>query len=588
MWMVQDLNRLAFERAEVEKLRQACPWIKGCKWRFAISGQSARLVLDADIEVHGHSYPISMTYPEVFPALPPMVYPREEGAKWSVLHQYPSGEMCLEWGSDNWLPEVSGAEMLQSFYKLMFTENPKGREGGLPAADVATRHHVTEGQLARREVYRLLITEELKGYIKELPSETVGVANIVVLYDQIAATSAIPLELKIEGMKEWQDMAVPARLRWYGSMREAVFIRTASVIDLQGLKDEQGFLTAFDGNEAAQEKLIALFKAPFGFVLLQDGQAGLKLFRLNAEKKLDVFQSLTRPSQNAALRVGPDMEKFGQKKVGIVGAGSAGSKIAVSLARSGVKNFVLIDDDLFLPENLCRHVLDWRSVGEHKVSAVKDQICLISSDARVEAFRMKLQGQESTTWVDEALTSLAGCNLVIDATANHDTLNQLATVAEQKRRPLIWLSVNAGGTGGLVGRYRPGHDASPYRMREAYNAFTAQQPKVPTEEGTEPYADGVHIATDADVSVIADHATRLALDVLAEREPSDFLHSIYLIGLRRWWIFRHAFDVIGVPTPPAEEKTSVAAAPEVVKDSAVFLNQLLDDLTDGSNTPKAA
>ena len=40
-----------------------------------------------------------------------------------------------------------------------------------------------------------------------------------------------------------------------------------------------------------------------------------------------------------------------------------GSKLAASLARSGVRRFVLVEEDVLLPENLVRNDLDWRDVG---------------------------------------------------------------------------------------------------------------------------------------------------------------------------------------------------------------------------------
>jgi tRNA A37 threonylcarbamoyladenosine dehydratase len=39
------------------------------------------------------------------------------------------------------------------------------------------------------------------------------------------------------------------------------------------------------------------------------------------------------------------------------------------LARSGISNFVLVDSDIFLSENLVRNDLDWRDVGSDKVNA---------------------------------------------------------------------------------------------------------------------------------------------------------------------------------------------------------------------------
>src|SRR5207247_2396950 len=63
-----------------------------------------------------------------------------------------------------------------------------------------------------------------------------------------------------------------------------------------------------------------------------------------------------------------------KKKVGIVGCGSLGSKLAASLARSGVGEFVLVDDDIMKPGNLLRHELDGSSLGVHKTDALEARL----------------------------------------------------------------------------------------------------------------------------------------------------------------------------------------------------------------------
>src|SRR5438876_1558182 len=50
------------------------------------------------------------------------------------------------------------------------------------------------------------------------------------------------------------------------------------------------------------------------------------------------------------------------------------------------------------------------------------------------------------------------------------------------------------------------------------------------------------IADDADVAVIAGHATRMALDALTRSEASRFPHPAYVIGLSAEWIFSAQFD----------------------------------------------
>ena len=95
-----------------------------------------------------------------------------------------------------------------------------------------------------------------------------------------------------------------------------------------------------------------------------------------------------------------------------------GSKVAISLARMGVRKFYLIDHDVLLPENLQRHALDWQGVIQHKVDAMMTAIDRIAPGSQVEVCRLQIMGQESSASVSGALSRLAKCDLLIDATAN--------------------------------------------------------------------------------------------------------------------------------------------------------------------------
>lgn len=69
-----------------------------------------------------------------------------------------------------------------------------------------------------------------------------------------------------------------------------------------------------------------------------------------------------------------NLQTLAQKRVGVVGLGSGGGFVAVSLAMSGVGKFVLIDDDVLEPGNVVRHVADLREVGRPKAEALADLI----------------------------------------------------------------------------------------------------------------------------------------------------------------------------------------------------------------------
>lgn len=83
--------------------------------------------------------------------------------------------------------------------------------------------------------------------------------------------------------------------------------------------------------------------------------------------------------------IGADnLGRLAEKKVAVVGLGSGGGFVAVSLAMSGVGNFVLVDNDDLEAGNVTRHVCDLRYFGWNKAEAVADLIMNRNPEAQVE------------------------------------------------------------------------------------------------------------------------------------------------------------------------------------------------------------
>lgn len=72
-----------------------------------------------------------------------------------------------------------------------------------------------------------------------------------------------------------------------------------------------------------------------------------------------------------------------QKKAVFVGCGSVGSLVAVELAKAGVGNFMLIDNDVFGYHNICRHQCGIYDVGHFKTDALANRIFQINPYATV-------------------------------------------------------------------------------------------------------------------------------------------------------------------------------------------------------------
>ncbi len=79
-----------------------------------------------------------------------------------------------------------------------------------------------------------------------------------------------------------------------------------------------------------------------------------------------------------------NLDRLAEKNVGVVGLGSGGGFVALSLAMSGLSQFALIDSDELEPGNITRHVADLRYVGANKAAAVADLIKQRNPDAQID------------------------------------------------------------------------------------------------------------------------------------------------------------------------------------------------------------
>lgn len=563
IWFLENPGRLAAERRAISELEGTADWLAGTRW--GLDGMA--LCLDAILRVGDREFPVRMTYPELFPATPPAVRPQQAGEHWS-RHQYGDGTLCLEWGPDTWHEGVTGRDMLESAYRLLTLENTGPHEERRPAP---SRHFLTQGQSLRSETARVYIGPALLDKLRGL---TGGGGKVTYCF-HLRRQSYLVVILSVQSgdSDSWNNPEVPRGLR----EESASLHRTAAVRQVP-LPGEA--ISAFDTVAEANEFLKTFCQPELAdresLLLLDRDRNPHFLLRFSSGDKFYPIASVRSGDTTAAARLAPEFEQLAGRSVGIVGLGSAGSKLAASLVRSGVGRFFLVDEDVFLPENVTRNALDLHDTGEHKVDAVADLLYRISTSVQVEVSHVHLTGQESNAAVSRALGKLGKCDLVIDATADPQVFNLLAAVARSGRKPLLWLEVFAGGVGGMVARSRPGADPSPAVVRRAFHQFTVDHPAsdiFPAGDYGAALAGRILAASDADVGVIAAIAAQLALDTLLAREPSAFPHSLYLIGLARAWVFEAPLQVVpiatdhlrGADTPAAPDPGQLDANVEFLK-----------------------
>ena len=105
---------------------------------------------------------------------------------------------------------------------------------------------------------------------------------------------------------------------------------------------------------------------------------------------------------------GTDLERLQAARVGIAGAGGLGSNVAMFLARSGIRRFVLVDGDVVEPSNLNRQSFWPEDVGLPKVLALRD---------RMKALEPEIDCRARVEWIraETACSLFSGCDVVVEA-----------------------------------------------------------------------------------------------------------------------------------------------------------------------------
>lgn len=499
----------------------------------------------------------------MFPHSPPSVFPRGETGRWS-RHQFgPGGELCLEFGPDNWIPELTGIQLIESAHRLLQGENPGVGEKGV----VQSRHTDTLGQKLRSEYSRLLMTRSLEAFLPALPVRAPATCNFVSAHHQDSVIHVIDKITLGDGIN-WVDPSVPSQFASEYLDRPAPICRLAMGEVLPPISTYQDFRAACAAFGVTIDNRYA--------VIVQGADVHVYFLW---EPDNTAVEVAVIPASPDVPRLDPAHELLKSKSVALIGCGSLGSKVGTMLARSGTGRFVLVDDDILLPDNLVRHDLDWRDIGTHKAAALERRLQLVNPLVETTRWRSRLAGQESNESAEGVLKTIGECDLIFDATANPDILNLVSAVCSVTAKPVLWAEVFGGGIGGLIARCRPNLEPPPQYMRRAIENWFAERgpPPVKATRSYETGRDGVPlIADDADVSAIAAHAARFAIDTLIGRIPSLFPNSVYAIGLGAGSVFTQPFETypieVGPPLviAPKQELSSEEMAAEIANVLRLF------------------
>lgn len=139
------------------------------------------------------------------------------------------------------------------------------------------------------------------------------------------------------------------------------------------------------------------------------------------------------------LLVGEEnLTKLSKMHIAIFGIGGVGCYVCEALARCGIENFTIIDNDVIDTSNLNRQIIATNeTIGLPKVEVMKERILSINKDAKVNAYQYFFLSK------DDKLFDFSKFDYIVDAVDTVTAKIAIIELAKQHNVPVI----SAMGTG---------------------------------------------------------------------------------------------------------------------------------------------
>ena len=198
----------------------------------------------------------------------------------------------------------------------------------------------------------------------------------------------------------------------------------------------------------ADDQGVGFIGVEFPKVRFQNNAPRTLAFILDADKSKEIERISIR-REDADWVFGrdqnEDLDELRTANIAMIGVGSLGSYVALSLASSGVGRIELIDPQIIMPENTSRHVLGADCVGMAKSEALAQRL---RSQFKVSEFASFVGSWQS--WVASEKTDLCSYDLVISTIGDWPSEAHLASHIHRNDKEIptlfAWLEPKAIGS----------------------------------------------------------------------------------------------------------------------------------------------
>ena len=187
-----------------------------------------------------------------------------------------------------------------------------------------------------------------------------------------------------------------------------------------------------------------------------------------------------------------NLKKLNDATVVVFGVGGVGSYVVEALARAGVKNLVLVDNDIVDETNINRQLVAYiDTIGQKKVDVAKARILNINPEANVKTYDIFFDSNSSTEMFENA-------DYVVDAIDSVQSKIRIIEYAKSKNIPII----SAMGTGNKL-------DPTQFKIADISKTEMCPLAKIIRKELKKREIKGVKVlySTEKNINIEEEHAT---------------------------------------------------------------------------------
>lgn len=476
-----------------------------------------------DLMIKDNTYHFEIVFPRYFPFQPIIVKSLE--TKRLSKHQYNDGSMCLKWGIDNWHENITIKNILDNLIELIYIENPYGNDHGV--AESGDQFSLTQ-EIQRSGVSFIMDESDLSMFKKDKGRGTI--------ITKLTGDYVLHFVKTIDNYKKHYSFRKNQTILDYTYLKINTTMDEFMSFGLNKYMHEM-----FDENYlcmvvSSDKKCLLAFSR-----LATEQEKERHLQRLSEDERekrknhtLKIIEWITPKYINDEIekrvQISPEALK---KKIAIIGLGSIGSRVLIDLARAGFSNFLLCDDDIFMPNNIVRHELLSDSVGEYKIVALAKKIHKhINPKAKIDLQFFALNGQQSTIHTQSLLDQISSSDLVIDCTANSNLIFSINEIVNQKDLNFISGSVISGGLGNILIIREKGRAISLIDLVESQKKFFRinNLENYLTSDYSGKIGNTEYVATMSDCSIISGLIGKNAIHLLSEKENEILPSDIYVMS----------------------------------------------------------